>query len=110
MNRLIPLYAIGVFTSFTLSQSGMVRHWWTERGPGWRRSTVINGVGAVVTAIVVVIFAIAKFGLGAWIVLIIVPILVAAMLFVEPRIPDGGARARRPPGPGRRPAEPARSG
>ncbi len=83
VNRLIPLYAIGVFTSFTLSQSGMVRHWWTERGPDWRRSMSINAVGAVVTAVVVVIFAIAKFGLGAWIVLIIVPVLVAAMLFVS---------------------------
>ena len=83
VNRLIPLYAIGVFTSFTLSQSGMVRHWWNERGPGWRRSMSVNAVGAVVTGIVVVIFAIAKFGLGAWIVLIIVPVLVAAMLFVS---------------------------
>jgi amino acid transporter len=82
VNRLIPLYAIGVFTSFTLSQSGMVRHWWTERGPGWRKSAVINGVGAVVTAIVVVIFAIAKFALGAWIVLIIVPVLVTLMLLI----------------------------
>ncbi len=82
VNRLIPLYAIGVFTSFTLSQSGMVRHWWTERGPGWRKSAAINGVGAVVTAIVVVIFAIAKFALGAWIVLIIVPLLVVLMLFI----------------------------
>ncbi len=82
VNRLIPLYAIGVFTSFTLSQSGMVHHWWTERGPGWQRSALINGVGAVVTAIVVVIFAIAKFALGAWIVLIIVPVLVVSMLLI----------------------------
>jgi amino acid transporter len=83
VNRLIPLYAIGVFSSFTLSQSGMVRHWWKERGPGWRRSMGVNAVGAIVTAIVLVIFAIAKFSLGAWIVLIIVPVLVAAMLFVR---------------------------
>ena len=83
VNRLIPLYAIGVFTSFTLSQSGMVRHWWTERGPAWRRSMAINGLGAVVTAVVVVIFAVAKFALGAWIVLIIVPVLVVAMLFIS---------------------------
>jgi hypothetical protein len=82
VNRLIPLYAIGVFTSFTLSQSGMVRHWWTERGPGWRKSAVINGVGAAVTAVVVVIFAIAKFALGAWIVLIIVPVMVVGMLLI----------------------------
>jgi hypothetical protein len=83
VNRLIPLYAIGVFTSFTLSQSGMVRHWWVERGEGWRRSLTVNAIGAVVTAIVVVIFAIAKFGLGAWLVLVIVPVLVAAMLFIR---------------------------
>jgi hypothetical protein len=83
VNRLIPLYAIGVFTSFTLSQSGMVRHWWNERGPGWRRSMSVNAVGAFVTGIVVVIFAIAKFALGAWLVLIIVPVLVALMLFVS---------------------------
>jgi amino acid transporter len=83
VNRLIPLYAIGVFTSFTLSQSGMVRHWWHERGDGWVRSLAINAIGAVVTAIVVVIFAIAKFGLGAWIVLVIVPVLVLAMLVVR---------------------------
>ena len=82
VNRLIPLYAIGVFTSFTLSQSGMVRHWWTERGPGWRKSATINGVGAAVTAVVVVIFAIAKFALGAWIVLIIVPVMVVGMLLI----------------------------
>jgi len=60
----------------------MVRHWWKEREPGWRKSAVINGVGAVVTAIVVVIFAIAKFALGAWIVLIIVPVLVVLMLLI----------------------------
>jgi amino acid transporter len=82
VNRLIPLYAIGVFTSFTLSQSGMVRHWWSERGPGWRRSMAINGLGAAVTAVVVVIFAVAKFALGAWIVLIIVPVIVVAMVLI----------------------------
>lgn len=82
-NALIPLYAIGVFTSFTLSQTGMVRHWWSERGAGWRRSALINGTGALVTAAVVVIFAIAKFALGAWIVLVIVPLLVVSMLLVS---------------------------
>lgn len=81
--RLIPLYAVGVFTAFTLSQAGMVRHWFVERSPGWRRSAVLNGVGAVTTAIVVVIFAIAKFALGAWIVIVIVPALVLVMLFIK---------------------------
>ena len=83
VEALIPLYAIGVFTAFTLSQAGMVRHWLKERGQGWRLSAFFNGLGAVTTGIVVVIFAIAKFALGAWIVIVIVPVLVALMLFVH---------------------------
>jgi len=83
VEALIPLYAIGVFTAFTLSQAGMVRHWVTERAPGWRRSAIINGLGATATAIVVVVFAIAKFALGAWIIIIVVPLLVGAMLLVK---------------------------
>ncbi len=79
---LIPLYAVGVFTAFTLSQSGMVRHWMSEHGAGWRRSAFINGVGAIATGIVAVVFAVAKFSQGAWIVLIIVPVLVVAMLWI----------------------------
>jgi amino acid transporter len=82
VDLLIPLYAVGVFTAFTLSQSGMVRHWLAERGAGWRRSAFINGIGATATGIVAVVFAIAKFSQGAWIVLIIVPVLVAAMVFI----------------------------
>src|SRR4051794_13926266 len=65
VEALIPLYAVGVFTSIPLSQAGMVRHWWRSREPGWRRSITINGVGAIATAIVTMIFAIAKFALGA---------------------------------------------
>jgi len=83
VTALIPLYAIGVFTSVTLSQVGMVRHWLREREPGWRRSAIINGVGAVSTAIVTLIFAIAKFALGAWLIIVIIPILVGAMLFIH---------------------------
>ena len=82
-DRLIGLYAIGVFTSFTLSQSGMVRHWFGERGPGWRRSAFINGVGAFVTAVVVVVIAISKFDQGVWMIIIVVPILIAMMLFIK---------------------------
>ena len=85
VEALIPLYAVGVFTSITLSQSGMVRHWWRSREPGWRRSMTINGVGAVATAIVTMIFAIAKFALGAWLIIIVIPILVAAMIAVHRR-------------------------
>jgi amino acid transporter len=83
VTALIPLYAIGVFTSVTLSQVGMVRHWLREREPGWRRSALINGVGAVATAIVTLIFAIAKFALGAWLIIVIIPILVGTMLFIH---------------------------
>ena len=83
VNNLIPLYAIGVFTSFTLSQSGMVRHWWVERGPNWRRSAIINGIGACVTAVVVVVQIMVKFWAGAWIIIVVVPILVGVMLFIK---------------------------
>jgi len=83
VEALIPLYAIGVFTAFTLSQAGMVRHWLHERAPGWRRSAAINGVGATATGIVAIVFAIAKFALGAWIVIVIVPVLVVVMLLIR---------------------------
>jgi hypothetical protein len=83
VEALIPLYAIGVFTAFTLSQAGMVHHWYVERGPGWRRSAFFNGLGATTTGIVVIVFAIAKFALGAWIILVVVPVLIVLMLFVH---------------------------
>jgi amino acid transporter len=73
---LIPLYAVGVFTAFTLSQIGMVRHWIKDRGRGWIKSAIINGVGGAVTGIVLVIIAVEKFSHGAWIVLIAIPFLV----------------------------------
>ena len=85
VEALIPLYAIGVFTSITLSQAGMVRHWWRGREPGWRRSIVINGFGAVATGIVTVIFAVAKFALGAWLIVIVIPLLVGAMVVIRGR-------------------------
>lgn len=73
---LIPLYAIGVFTAFTLSQTGMVRHWMKSREKGWVKSAVINGIGGVVTGIVLIIIAVEKFTHGAWIILIAIPALV----------------------------------
>jgi amino acid transporter len=75
-HSLIPLYMIGVFVSFTLSQAGMVIHWRRLRTAGWRTSAAINGFGATVTAIVLVIVAITKATEGAWIVLVMIPILV----------------------------------
>jgi hypothetical protein len=91
VEALIPLYAIGVFTAFTLSQAGMVRHWLADKGPGWRRSALINGAGAIATGIVAVVFAVAKFGLGAWVILVIVPILVVVMLLIRREYARGAA-------------------
>jgi hypothetical protein len=80
VSRLIQLYVVGVFTAFTLSQTGMVRHWLRTREPAWRRSVAINTVGAVTTGVVLVVVATVKFVHGAWIVIMIVPILVLLML------------------------------
>jgi len=75
-HALIPLYAVGVFISFTLNQAGMVRRWFKLRGSGWRRSALINGVGAVTTGVVSVVVAATKFMHGAWIVLLLILFLV----------------------------------
>ncbi len=79
VSRLIQLYVVGVFTSFTLSQSGMVRHWLRSREKGWQRSVVFNAIGAAVTGVVLVVVVFAKFVHGAWIVLVAVPLFVAGM-------------------------------
>ncbi len=81
VTNLIPLYTVGVFVAFTLSQSGMVRHHWRLRDEeaGWRWRAAINGLGAVTTGIVAIEVAISKFALGAWMVLVIVPILIGIM-------------------------------
>jgi hypothetical protein len=76
ISALINLFAMGVFTAFTLAQSAMTRHWWQSREKGWRTSLVINGVGAVITAAVVIIIVITKTPRGAWIVLVVGPLLV----------------------------------
>jgi amino acid transporter len=120
VSQLIPLYAIGVFLSFTLSQAGMTRRWWKighlapgievhERGsvlrhdPRWRLKMVANGVGAVLTAVVAVVFGVTKFQEGAWIIIILVPALVAVFfaihrhykeLAVELSLEDYGAAPR----------------
>jgi hypothetical protein len=77
LTRLIQLYVVGVFTAFTLSQTGMVRRWIRLREPGWRRSAIINGIGAAATGIVLVIVAVTKFAGGAWIVIATMPVLVS---------------------------------
>jgi len=80
--RLIPLYALGVFLSFTLSQAGMVRHWFNNRDAGWKRSSVVNGVGAVTTLLVFLVILEAKFAQGAWVVVLLIPVLAAVFLFI----------------------------
>jgi len=82
-HALIPLYAVGVFTAFTLSQSGMVRHWFTLRAAGWRRAAAINGLGALATGIVLVVMATTKFALGAWVVLVLIPIMVRIFMAIH---------------------------
>jgi amino acid transporter len=77
-NSLIPLFTIGVFIGFTISQIGLVLHWRRERPPRWRLRAVLNGTGAVFTAVAVVVFLISKFLAGAWVVVLTIPIL---MLF-----------------------------
>jgi amino acid transporter len=79
ISRLIPLYAFGVFSAFTLSQAGMVMRWWRRREPGWQRSIIFNGTGAVATFVVLLVVATTKFLDGAWMVVILLPLLI--MLF-----------------------------
>ena len=81
-HALIPLYAVGVFIDFTISQSGMVRHWLRERSPGWRRRLSINAFGATLTGVVAIVVTTVKFVDGAWLVLVVIPVLVAMMSFI----------------------------
>jgi amino acid transporter len=109
VSGLIPLYAIGVFLSFTLSQVGMARRWWKighlpigqevkERGsilcyePRWRLKMVVNACGAVCTAIVMLVFAVTKFTEGAWIVLLLMPVLVGVLSRIHRHYVDLAAR------------------
>lgn len=85
VDHLIDLYAVGVFMSFTLSQSGMVRHWWKLRGeaPNWKRSLPINALGAITTAMVAIVIACTKFFSGAWIVVVLIPLLVLMFIAIH---------------------------
>ncbi|MGH7326364.1 MAG: APC family permease [Candidatus Rokuibacteriota bacterium] len=80
---LIPLYAVGVFTSFTLSQGSMVRRWLRTRPPGWWWRVAINGVGAATTAVVLVVVAATKFLHGAWIVVVLIGLLITVLLAIK---------------------------
>ncbi|MEO8286555.1 MAG: APC family permease [Chloroflexota bacterium] len=80
---LIPLYTVGVFNSFTLSQAGMVVRWWRTRSLGWRRNLLVNGLGAFTTGLVLIISTVTKFQYGAWIVIVLVPIIMALFLAIN---------------------------
>jgi amino acid transporter len=82
-HALIPLYMIGVFVSFTLSQAGMVMHWRRLREPGWKMSAAINGFGAVVTGFVLLVVTVTKSAEGAWIILLMIPTLVAIFTIIR---------------------------
>jgi hypothetical protein len=79
-HALVPLFAVGAFTAFTLSQTGMVRHWITAKGPQWRVKALLNGSGALATGVALVVIGVSKFREGAWITLLVIPLLVV-MLF-----------------------------
>jgi amino acid transporter len=83
VTQLIPLYAVGVFLGFTLSQAGMVRRWFRLRTPGWQRSAFLNGLGAVTTFIVLWVIIIAKFLEGAWMIVLLIPAMVLLFLGIH---------------------------
>ena len=82
-SALIPLYAVGVFVCFSLSQAGMVRHWTTSRAPGWHWRAALNGIGAAATAIVAIIQVVTKFVHGAWIVVLIIPLIIRLLVQIH---------------------------
>jgi len=82
-DRLIPLYAVGAFLAFTLSQAGMVMHWTRNRGPHWVKSALVNGLGATVTGITTLVVLVAKFMEGAWITLLFIPLTILFFAIVR---------------------------
>ncbi|GII91207.1 APC family permease [Sinosporangium siamense] len=79
MNHLVPLFAIGVFIGFTLSQFGMVRHWWRERPRGWRAKAALNGFGGFLTMVAAIVITVTKVGEGGWLIVVALPFMVFAM-------------------------------
>lgn len=94
---LIPLYTVGVFLAFTLSQAGLVRHWRQTRERGWRLLMVLNGLGATATGVVAVVVGVSKFALGAWLVLVLIPLLVGMMWKIHRHYRDLAETATRAP-------------
>ena len=83
VSGLIPLYTLGVFIAFTLSQGGMLVRWWRRHEPGWRRGLAINGLGALTTAVVAVVVGSSNFLQGAWLVMVLVPLLMLLLLGIR---------------------------
>ncbi len=83
VDSLIHLYAVGVFLAFSMSNTSMVIHWWRTRGQGWKMSLAVNAVGAILTTGVLIVVAVTKFALGAWIVIILIPAIVFVFLLVR---------------------------
>ena len=107
-DRLIPLYAVGAFLAFTLSQFGMVVHWRKNRGPHWLKSALVNGLGGFVTGVTVIVVLVAKFAEGAWITVIFIPLLIVLfravrrhyhMIHVATSCPDPVALSKGDPPP-----------
>ncbi|MEJ7803741.1 MAG: APC family permease [Candidatus Limnocylindria bacterium] len=108
VSGLIPLYTLGVFLAFTLSQGGMLVRWWRRREPGWKRGLAINGLGALTTAVVALVVGSSNFFQGSWLVIVLVPLLMLLLLGIHghyremdkalalDRIPDKGEIAPRP--------------
>ena len=106
VTKLLPLYAVGVFIAFSLSQLGMVKRWWTRRGPGWRGNLAMNVLGLVATVAVAVIIGATKFAQGAWISLLMVVVLVFVFSMIrrhydwyeqQVKIDENEVRRRTPP-------------
>jgi amino acid transporter len=93
-SRLIPLFTIGVFVGFTISQVGLVRHWLQARPPRWRVRAALNGAGATMTAIAVVVFLATKFLAGAWVVTLVIPLLMLLFSNIESYYADVAAQLR----------------
>lgn len=82
-HSLVPLFAVGAFLAFTLSQAGMVLHWWRERGPHWHLKAFANGLGALATGVTLVVVAVSKFVQGAWLTVLVIPLLVMLLLQIR---------------------------
>jgi len=82
-HALIPLFAVGVFLAFTLSQAGMVVHWWRERGRVWQWKAAINGIGGLATLVTLLVVSFSKFAQGAWITILVIPLMVVGFLRIR---------------------------